>query len=227
MTRRGKQVGIAMLCVAVVLVAAPWLVVQVLATGVDFDEVGVRVEAVPEEARALFWSRMGGEGEPRMPDDSSLQLLRGAWLVNEKGEAPDPSLRLAMQVALFQTPRRSGVSRKRWNFKWAVNAAWLSRHWTAAQALSVLLERADYGLSSKGLRAAALGYFNREPDGLSRAELASLIVAANRSLSPWCRPGENAAAVTKLLGRVESETAGPRDILVQTLPVPKGACPKR
>ena len=220
-----KRIGITILCAALALVAAPWLTVQALATAVEFDEIGVRGEVVPEQARALFWSWIGGDGEPRLPGAPSALLAWRAWRVNEKGDAPDPSLRLAMSVALNQMPPRQGASRRSWNLRWAANTVWLSQHWTAEQALNAMLQQAGYGQRFTGLQAAALGYFGRQPAGLTRSELASLVVSANRVLSPWCRPEKNAAAVSKLLGSVESETAEPLDLLVQTLPVPEGACP--
>jgi len=221
--RRGKQIGIALAGAALVLAAVPWLIVQALA--VEPDALEVRVEAVPDEARALYWVRIGGEGEPRLPEDSSPRLL---WRANEVAEAPDPPLRLAMTATIPQVPRRASGSKRLWRLRYAASIVWLSRHWTATEALTAVLERAHYGHGLIGLEAAALGYYGRKPAELTRAELASLVVTANRvvKLNPWCRRSENAEAVSRLLGRVEptGETADP---LARLRPVPHGACLKR
>jgi hypothetical protein len=224
MKRPGKRIGIAMLCTALALAAAPWLIVRVLA--VEPDALGVRVEAVPDEARALYWARIGGDGEAQLPEDASLRLL---WRVYEASEAPDPALRLAMTATIPQLPRSASSSKRLWRLRYAASIVWLSRHWTATQALSAVLERAHYGHRLTGLEAAARGYYGRNPAELTRGELASLVVTANRVVrfNPWCRRSENAEAVSQLLGRVAPAADEPTDPLTRLRPVPHGACPKR
>jgi hypothetical protein len=224
MKRHGKPIGIAMGCAALLLAAASWWVVRSIA--VDFDALGVRVESVPEEARALLWARFGGEGEPRLPEDSSERLLQR---VNDTSEAPDPPLRLAMTAAASEVRRGRDDSQELWRRSYGESVVRISRHWTATEALSLILGRAHYGHRFDGLEAAALGYYGREPAELTRAELASLVVTANRAVkfNPWCRPGENAEAVSQLLAGVESATGESGDPLARLRPVPDGKCPRR
>lgn len=224
MKRFGKQVAIAILTAALALAAASWLIVRALAVESDAHEV--RVEAVPDEARALYWARIGGEGEAQLPEDSSLRLL---WRVYESSEAPDPALRLAMTATIPQIPRSASSSKRLWRLRYAASIVWLSRNWTATEALSAVLERAHYGHRFTGLEAAARGYYGRNPAELTRGELASLVVAANRvvKLNPWCRRSENAEAVSQLLARVAPAADEPADPLTRLRPVPHDACPKR
>jgi len=219
-----KRIVIAMGCSALALFAASWLIVRGIA--IDFDEIGVPIGAVPDEAFELYWLRIGGEGEPRLSADSPLRLL---WRVYESSEPPDPALRLAMVAAIPEVPRRADASRRLWRLRFGASIAWLSRHWTAAQAITAILGRAHYGHRFVGLEAAALGYYGRKPAELTRAELASLVVTASRvvKFNPWCHPDANAEAVSLLLAGVEPAIGESLDPLARLRPVPEGTCPKR
>ncbi len=226
MKRRGKQIGITIVCAALALAAVPWLIVRVLAVEVEFDEIGIRVESVPEEARALFWSRIGGEGEPRLPEGSSLGLL---WSGYEAFAVPGPALRLAILASIEHVPSSTGAFPRLWRLRFVASTIRLSRHWTATEALTAVLQRAHYGHGFRGLEAAAIGYFGHSSARLTRAELASLVVTANfvQKFNPWCRRSENAEAVSRLLARAETATAESADPLARLRPVPEGVCPKR
>jgi len=219
--RTGKRIGIAMVSVSFALVMAPSLIVRALA--VEVAAPGARVDDVPDEARVLFWSRIGGEGDARLPDDSALRLLRRAYVV---GEAPDPPLRLAMTVVSLELPRASNESQWLRRLRFGASLVWLSRNWTATEALTAVLERAHYGHRFNGLKAAALGYYGREPAELTLAELASLVVTANRvvKFNPWCRPSENTEAVASLLAGIGPTRGEIADPLARLSPVPRDKC---
>jgi hypothetical protein len=219
--RHAKQMGIALLCVVLALVAAPRLIVRAFAVHVAVP--GARIDDMPGEARALFWSRIGGEGEARLPDDSTLRLLRRVYGM---AEATDPALRLAVTVISPEIPRDRDASLGFRRLRLAASVVWLSRNWSAAEALTAVLERARYGHRFDGLNAAALGYYDRDPAQLTLAELASLVVTANRTVkfNPWCRPEQNAEAVASLLADVELRRGESLDPLARLEPVPRGKC---
>jgi penicillin-binding protein 1A len=133
-----------------------------------------------------------------------------------------------MLTTIPEVPRGTGTSPRLWRLRFGASIAWLSRHWTATQALTAVLERAHYGHRFRGLEAAALGYYGRKPAELTRVELASLVVTANRvvKFNPWCRRSENAEAVAQLLTRFEPVTGESADPFARLRPVPEGACPK-
>lgn len=98
---------------------------------------------------------------------------------------------------------------------------WVTRHWSAEQALATVLERGYFGRGVIGLDAAADTYFRRAPSELTREEVAQLI-AMTKSASlfdPWCRPKRNQEFTNRLL---ERDPATP--ISSRLLRQPGGAC---
>ncbi len=109
-----------------------------------------------------------------------IAIARAAWSNLTTGRTQGGST-LTQQLAKFTflTPERS-LTRKAQE---ALIALWLEAWLTKDQILERYLSNAYYGDNCYGLRAAALHYFNRQPERLTRAQaamLAGLLQAPSR-----------------------------------------------
>lgn len=77
-----------------------------------------------------------------------------------------------------------------WHLSNAAASIWISRNWTADEALSTVLLESYYGHGFHGVADAAKGYFGAELPDLTDAQLLSLLVirAAPTKYEPWCNP---------------------------------------
>ena len=181
-------------------------------TALPSDREAPSPAAFPPAALALLWLDLGGRGEPSLPRLGPYSLPSAAR------EAADPTLRLARRAARVLLDRSGSGARVASAGAFSLRSAtiWLSRHWSAPQALAALADAADCGHALYGLHEAARGYFGRPLAELSEAEIAVLVVAArSRRFDPWCRPSEVEPAVHALLleaGVDPTATAGPRPL---------------
>lgn len=109
---------------------------------------------------------------------------------------------LATSVARLLTASSSKPERHlRRTVREAALATWVSRHWTAEQALDTFAAEVWMGQGVHGLRDAAGVYFGKPLESLDVAEFA-LLVAMIRSptaLSPLCHPERARAARDEVL----------------------------
>ncbi|HEU4431457.1 MAG TPA: transglycosylase domain-containing protein [Myxococcota bacterium] len=130
-----------------------------------------------------------------------------------------------VNVASVASKQLSLPTHRRGHLRWAATqisgTIWLTRHWTADQALATTLSIGYFGRGMTGLSAAAGTYFGLPPENLAREELAQLValLRSSSSLDPCCQPDRNREQANRLLGgrpaqRIES----------RTLPAPAGAC---
>jgi len=206
--------------------SAPPLVYLLGSRAVPLEERAVDPATFPPETYSLLWARIGGAGEPQLPQLSTYTFLfRSRAPFNE----PEPALRLALLATrplLGARPRDVPVDR--WRLIYGAAIIWVSRHWTPSQALAAVAQNSFFGHGFRGLHDASKGYFGRGVFDLSQAELAVLLVTARDPvlLNPWCHPAENRAAVTALLQRSQTAPPLPDSPLASLLPPPPGACPR-
>ncbi len=118
-----------------------------------------------------------------------------------------------------------------WHLQQMSLSIWISRNWTADQALNTLLAESYFGHQAQGLRAAAQIYFGRPLAELENEEIILLVsmLKGPSHYDPWCRPErvtrrlqvlqEQIVAVSIDAGQI-SEGRLPAGLL----PAPEGAC---
>lgn len=113
----------------------------------------------------------------------------------------------------------------------AALAIWISRNWTAEQALSTLLAEGYLGRQVWGLSSAAQTYFGRSLAELENEEVI-LLVSLLKSPSyydPWCRSERTARRLRMLQEKlvaasIDAGQISEGELPAGLLPAPEGAC---
>ncbi|MDR2130013.1 MAG: penicillin-binding protein 1C, partial [Odoribacteraceae bacterium] len=123
------------------------------------------------------------------PGVDPLAILRAAWLNIKNGKITSGGSTLTMQVIRLArgNPPRT-FREKLFEMLLAVR---LEQAFTKWEILNLYANHAPFGGNIVGLRAAALKYFNRDPDALSWAEATLLAVLPNAPALIF--PGKNTA----------------------------------
>ena len=151
-----------------------------------------------------------------------MALLRAAGQAALHGGVVSGGSTLTMQVA--RLIEDSGTGQWRGKLRQIRLALALERHLTKDQILALYLLHAPYGGNIEGVRAAALGYFAKEPRRLTVAE-AALLVALPQS-PEGRRPDRHAAVATDARNRVldrlvaQGFLSAEQAISAETEPVP-------
>ena len=159
-------------------------------------------QVLPPKAMTVFWASLGGTGELRIERNNPYTLIWRIW--KYAGYSIRPENRVTMlgaRALLRNVPQLRGFQ---WQLAYASAGIWVGQHWTAEQAISAYLSKANFGNNFFGLDAAAQGYFGLSSANLSLEQMARLVVAANSStiLNPWSRPDENQAAARWVVSRL-------------------------
>ena len=136
-----------------------------------------------------------------------LALARAAWQLARRGRVVSGGSTLTMQVARLLEPREERSLRAAdvaLTFRQALRAIELERRFSQREILELYLALAPFGGNVEGVRAAALGYFGREPKRLSTAEAALLVALpqAPESRRPDRFPEAATAARERVLNRI-------------------------
>lgn len=94
-------------------------------------------------------------------------------------------------------------------------ATWISRHWTADQALTTFLSSVWMGQDRHGVREASIHLFGRPVEGLGVAETALLIatIRSPQRLDPRCHPERALEARGQVLERMRvTRVIGVKDV---------------
>lgn len=180
----------------------------------------------PVLVREMIWlHECRGHGTPRLRPIYPF-LFGPILFARDRADAC-----LATGVARLLTPSSPKPERHlRRVVREAALATWVSRHWTAEQALDTYASEVWIGQGVHGLRDGAGAFFGKRLESLDVAELA-LLVAVIRSpsgLSPLCHPERARAARDEVLRSLADagwldpqglSEASAKDLGVQ------GACP--
>jgi penicillin-binding protein 1C len=131
-----------------------------------------------------------------------LAMARAGWQMLAARRVVSGGSTLTMQVARLLEPReeRSLVAKARQ----ALRALALERRFSKREILELYLSLAPFGGNVEGVRAAALGWFGREPKRLSMAEVALLVALpqAPESRRPDRFPEAASEARERVLKRI-------------------------
>jgi len=131
-----------------------------------------------------------------------LALLRAGLQMARNGRVVSGGSTLTMQVARLLEPREArslGAKARQ-----ALRAIELERRFSKREILELYLALAPFGGNVEGVRAAALGWFGREPKRLSMAEAALLVALpqAPETRRPDRFPEAATAARERVLNRI-------------------------
>ena len=129
---------------------------------------------------------------------------------------------LAARLLVSRNPNAESRSAFTRHIQEMAAAIWVSRHWTAEEAMGTVLAGSYFGHGFYGLSHAAQGYFGLPTQELSVAEavvVAGLLRSPTR-YDPWCRPERSRAFAESLVAKIEPGTI----LTSRLLPAPAGAC---
>ncbi len=159
-----------------------------------------------------------------------LALARAGWQMARSGRVVSGGSTLTMQVARLLEPREERSLRAK--ARQALRAIELERRFSKREILELYLALAPFGGNVEGVRAAALGYFGREPKRLSMAEAALLVALpqAPETRRPDRFPEAATAARERVLGRIREAKILPEADLArgtdEPVPVARRAFPR-
>ena len=194
MLKRILQVLLALLVVAVLGVAAILLSVYRSGLAMLPSDRAPSTQTFPERVQKPF-ALMSGYGwppvYPRLRVSDPLEHVIGI-IAGTVPETPFGVPGLALDATRLIIRQRPGNGINHSKYKWQVESAgriWISRHWTAGQAIDTLLAESHFGDNQVGLVDAAWHYFRLKPDQLDDGELVVLFVARSDPgyYSPWCQ----------------------------------------
>jgi Transglycosylase len=142
-------------------------------------------QAYAEIALNGLWFSLGGYGPREMKP-----LYPWHWLRVANWESIQDAFPISTKLSDFaarglmlrnKQPRQKIWSRHLSSISVAI---WLSRHWTADQALSTILSETYFGHCYYGINQAALGYFGKPLSGL-KPESIVMLVALTKSPSSY------------------------------------------
>lgn len=138
---------------------------------------------------------------PYHPGVDPLALLRalGQWLFH--GQVVSGASTLTMQTARLLEPRPRNLHSKLMEMLRALQLEW---RYSKTEILDLYLTLAPFGGNLEGIRAASLAYFGKEPQHLTDAEAALLVVLPQSPsrLRPDRYPERALAARNKVLARM-------------------------
>ena len=203
---------------ALLVAAAPALLYLWGRSLLPADRAPVDPAAFTPLAIEFTWIQFGGEGPPRFEALDPYTYLSRAR--SPEYDAISNTAFSAARVLLFR--HRTQYPPRPWPVAAGAGTIWVSRHWSAEEALASVLESANYGHGFTTFAGASRGYFGADPEQLSPYQTAQLVALTwSSTADPWCRPARSAEKSSQLLARHWREMSpGSRTVL----PMPEGAC---
>ncbi len=85
---------------------------------------------------------------------------------------------------------------------------WMTRSWSREDLLNAMAERGRFALGWRGVRAAASGYFGKEPPALTLSEAAYIASRfGDVGDDPWCHPRAPTVVRNQILARMRDNGA--------------------
>lgn len=186
----------------------------------------------PEIALDALWVSMGGYGERIMKP-----LYPWHWLRAFSGESTlnafPNSTTLSNSAARGLIFRKKQAKQKMssWHLSYFSVSIWLSRHWTADEALSTILSETYFGNCKYGIDQAAQGYFGKYLNEL-KPESIVILVALTKSphaYNPWKYPERSKEETLRLINLIGTKNgngfkSGEDYLLSELLPKPATEC---
>lgn len=147
----------------------------------------------PEIIYEALWINFGGNGEIRMEPIGINHILESLMTSDlDKLESLTP---VSMGISEFSARlliwrgKKSSIH-KYWHFYNLTCTIWVSRNWTAKEALSSIADWSYFGNNIRGFHQASISYFGKVPKALKIEEIVVLIaiLKSPHNLDPWRFP---------------------------------------
>ena len=191
------------------------------------DRQPIITRDIPTPVIDAYWQFLGGTGSAAV----SRYGPHGFWaemifllMTYDSGTRPNAKYQLLSEAARSVMLRRPRYSHpKNWHLGNASAFIWISRHWSAEDAVSTVLLDGFFGHGFFGAQDASIGYFGKPLADLSEAQLVHLfiILRAPSRLDLWCNLDRNREISGNHTARQGNQI--PLTPLGVT-PVPPGAC---
>lgn len=214
----------------VAILAAPALLYAYGVGTLPDDRQAVPQDRVATHVSRTYWQYLGGAGEPVIPARNPysflweyLQIIRDSE-GRIVGSAEHKLTELASRALLLrQPPQSQPLSVANLQLPAASAYVWVSRHWSANEAIATMLMTSDFGHGFRGMEQASEGYFGVPAQSLDEPQMYVLFIAAKspKTLDPWCNPGR----LVQFFARsqlFEGMSVTPDSI--NLLPAPPNAC---
>lgn len=141
----------------------------------------------PEHVRMRFATYSHYGWPPMYPRLGPASALEALFLENRPFPGPQEKLASDATRQLLRRPG-DGINHSRYQLNTeAAATVWISRNWSAEQALDTVLADGDYGQNKVGLDAASEYYFGLPLDALHDEELQLLFLLHSfPDYDPWC-----------------------------------------
>lgn len=155
------------------------------------------------------WISFGGIGPLQM-----TRLSPWNWIMTLSERDPRAGFPESILLSSFASRKllnRKPYSNKTdppWQLSYISATIWVSRHWTADQAVSTILSESYFGHGFHGFNQASLGYFGKQSVGLSVTSVA-VIIALLKSptmYDPWCSRDRSQSEARSLIEQMQKRS---------------------
>lgn len=146
----------------------------------------------PPQIYEVLWIFHGGKGEIRMEPIEIKHIFFSFYIddLEELDRLSPVSIGVSSASGRLLLKKRHPSLQQKGYFHRTVASIWVSRNWTAKEALNSIAGWSYFGYDIYGLENAAKTYFNKITSDLSIEEtivLVSILWSPN-TLNPWCYP---------------------------------------
>ena len=226
-TRRASIIGISAFIVIAVLAAIPPCLYIVGLEGVPNDREPLAQMQIPESVSRSYWRFLQGEGNPRISQRNPYGFLFDVVAQARNIEAdrhPSAEYALVSDAARMLMFREEFDGRPNdWHLSNLAAMIWVSRNWSAEDAINTVLPDTYFGNGFKGIDAAARGYLGVSLNRLNDAQTAYLLVIrmAPSLFDLWCNPENHRARFEAFAERTDYTVSYES---IESLPAPLDAC---
>ena len=191
------------------------------------DRLPLHDPQLSASTKSTYWRFLGGDGPPEIIPRSPY-----GFTIDFFWPAPDlESHRMSSaDYRLLGEAARSVMFRQKssggWHLANAAAVIWISRNWTADEALSTVLLDSYFGHGFFGIEAASRGYLDTALSEISETQVLYLLVirAAPSRYDPWCYPETHRKRFEIFAARMNISTEYER---IAVSPPPEQACERQ
>ena len=180
--------------------------------------------SIPKSVSQTYWRYLGGVGEPKIEPKNPYEFLSDFFILVT---SDDYEFGWTAEYDLLSLAARTVMFREKFSGDWHLSNAsaliWISRNWTADEAIATVLQNDYFGHGFRGIDSAAAGYFGKPLERSSEAEIVYLLVItpAPTRRNPWCYPSTHREAFASNAARIGLDVDYDS---IEVLPATSNAC---
>ena len=218
--------SISFIALAVLIATPPYLYFTGLKDVPSGRQPLAQIE-IPESVSRAYWRYLQGDGDPRFSPKNPYGFLIDFFVEARSMEANGHA---SAEYALLSDATRSLMFREKfdgksgdWHLSNMAALIWISRNWSAQEAIRTVLQDTYFGNDFRGIDTAARGYFGISLEEMTDVQVAYLLVirAAPNHYDPWCHPENHRVrfeAFSKRIGYAAEYES------IESLPAPANVC---